>query len=914
MIGDDIRHSKEKLSNLVSKVVHYQHHWKFLEACLNLDITPKGLKINKTSCIRSNNNNFIQDWNNSLKKAEKELIQHLKKENLNIFIDLQQDLLEELKRWSLLESDTTFLGTLTQDLQNLESELFNRRVSKAVRLSETHTVREIRQKMLLEHCVSSEVHNFHLKVCQQKSIITTRIRKSKSNEQEKTEKNNTANISLNDETLVNILADLLQDETEPLEIITETKSIGETSENVNDKNQGQRIQGQFISKNVFNLSHRVLTETEISLLDKGLQFVPTPEKIDRHQIKKDLERLGRHIRLKMHFQYEPSANFSTKPAFRVPSNWTPPINDIQLEIYLSEVEEQLMNINESGKSYPNLSKDELKALKDLANDQSIIIKPADKGNAIVIWDREDYILEADKQLSDKNVYESINSSPLKNVNKEIKDVLLDIYNRNEIDKKTKDYLVVKNPQLGRFYMLPKIHKRTKDVPGRPVISNNGTATENISAFLDFHLKGAVQNISHILEDTRDFLSRIVNKVVPEGSILVTFDVVGLYPHIPHDEGIDTMRKFLNERADQNVSTQNLCKLENIILKHNYFEFGEKIFHQLLGTAIGTKFAPPYANIFMAGLEEKIFREYNTTPYIWLRYLDDIFYVWTEGEEKLKEFLNFLNNIHPTIKFTMDYSSKKVDFLDVTITKSENGKLETNLYSKPTDTHQFLHATSCHRASCKNGIPYSQAIRLKRICSLETELQENLQNLEHWLVYRGYQRDRVKREISRVNDIDRFSLLLKKEKGKDDTVTLTLTFHPALHPVVKILKKAHRHILKSPILSKVLPKPPRVAFRNPKTLKDKLVRSKLRTLTSENEIKGFVGCGRANCEICKIVEKGDEFESSVNGRKFKINFQFNCNSQNVIYLLTCRHCFKQYVGSTITKFRQRFNQYKSNINV
>jgi len=74
-------------------------------------------------------------------------------------------------------------------------------------------------------------------------------------------------------------------------------------------------------------------------------------------------------------------------------------------------------------------------------------------------------------------------------------------------------------------LLPKIHKRTKNVPGRPVISNNGTATENISAFLDFHLKSIVPEVTHILEDTRDFLSRINQlRTIPEGSILVLFDV------------------------------------------------------------------------------------------------------------------------------------------------------------------------------------------------------------------------------------------------------------------------------------------------------------------------------------------------------------------------------------------------------
>ena len=71
-----------------------------------------------------------------------------------------------------------------------------------------------------------------------------------------------------------------------------------------------------------------------------------------------------------------------------------------------------------------------------------------------------------------------------------------------------EYLIKKKPQLGRFYLLPKIHKRTFNVPGRPEVSNNGTATKNISAFLDFYLKPIVQMTPHILEDTRDFLCRL----------------------------------------------------------------------------------------------------------------------------------------------------------------------------------------------------------------------------------------------------------------------------------------------------------------------------------------------------------------------------------------------------------------------
>ena len=128
---------------------------------------------------------------------------------------------------------------------------------------------------------------------------------------------------------------------------------------------------------------------------------------------------------------------------------------------------------------------------------------------------------------------------------------------------------------------------------------------------------------------------------------------------------------------------------------------------------------------------------------------------------------------------------------------------------------------------------------------------------------------------------------------------------------EILQKAHRHTLKSQRLTAVLPSPPRLDFRNAKTLKDHLARSKLKTTYQK---PGVTICGRKNCAICHILHQGDTFESSNTGKQYKINFSFNCNSRNVIYLLTCKICEKQYVGSTVTTFRSRFNQYKSNTNL
>ena len=91
----------------------------------------------------------------------------------------------------------------------------------------------------------------------------------------------------------------------------------------------------------------------------------------------------------------------------------------------------------------------------------------------------------------------------------------------------------------------------------------------------------------------------------EGAVLCTMDVVGLYSNIPQGEGLASIYKFLETRENKPISSDTLAELTEIVLKNNIFEFDEKTFKQKRGTAIGTKFAPPYAILYMADLEEKL---------------------------------------------------------------------------------------------------------------------------------------------------------------------------------------------------------------------------------------------------------------------------------------------------------------------
>ena len=148
--------------------------------------------------------------------------------------------------------------------------------------------------------------------------------------------------------------------------------------------------------------------------------------------------------------------------------------------------------------YSNLSQEEWRAVRSLADDRSIVIKKADKGSCDVVWDRWDYIKEAEKQLGNSTVYGEIN------YNKKILPQLVGASNKYFKKLNSTGYIAYKEMKyftckykkacnLGKLYLSPKIHKRLFNMPGRPVISNWGTLTEKVSEFLEGHLKPIMQN-------------------------------------------------------------------------------------------------------------------------------------------------------------------------------------------------------------------------------------------------------------------------------------------------------------------------------------------------------------------------------------------------------------------------------------
>ena len=168
-------------------------------------------------------------------------------------------------------------------------------------------------------------------------------------------------------------------------------------------------------------------------------------------------------------------------------------------------------------------------------------------------------------------------------------------------------------------------------------------------------------------------------------------------------------------------------MAEFVLNNNYFEFDSKVKEQISGTAIGTKFAPPYVCIFMDKVEREILED--TKLWVWLRYID-IFFIWTEGENKLESFLQRLITFHPNLKFTHEKSKTSINFLDAMVSFNSD-KFETNLYSKPTDCHQFLELNSAHPIHIKKSIVYSKGLCIKRLCLSSLAFENHLDSIHSW---------------------------------------------------------------------------------------------------------------------------------------------------------------------------------------
>ena len=504
----------------------------------------------------------------------------------------------------------------------------------------------------------------------------------------------------------------------------------------------------------------------------------------------------------------------------------------------------------------------------------------------------------ERQLHDEQYYAKLTQDPANAFKRDLKMLVQSFI---EVDQDQILKLISEDPQPGKFYLLPKIHKPNN--PGRPIVSNKLTLTEKISHYVEFHLKPYAQKANSFIQDTTDFLNKLKNvSNLPNNTMLVTLDVCSLYTNISHSNGLSALKNKL----PNNQTTSIILQLTQFILEHNHFKFQDEHYLQTKGTAMGTPMAPQYANIFMAHLEERILKKSTQKPILYLRYIDDIFMLWTHGEKALNIFCSQFNLTDPNIQLTINFALDEINFLD-TIIKIKDNKLVTTLYQKPTHKYNYVHPKSSHPPHIFKSIIFSQALRYNRICSDNKDRDSNYIQLKYNFQKLGYDTESINKQINRARSIPRDSLLQYKLKSPKKRTPLVLTYHPQIRFVAYIAKKLQPILKSDPLLQHLFPVPPLIAYRQPPNFK--------RILTSNKNPQPHPGtfpCNTPRCQLCVHI-RTDNIVTGPNNYKFTIRERFTCTSSNVVYLLSCLLCPKAiYIGETGNTIRKRINGHKSDI--
>lgn len=508
-----------------------------------------------------------------------------------------------------------------------------------------------------------------------------------------------------------------------------------------------------------NLTDTFLNNDCLDLLEKGLTFAPTPSKVPIKNLVIEKYRLIRQVKLKTFFNTPLHRDLQLKSRYYVPSNWEPEANildpgdsktidnihfnlDHQLEKFNNESRPGFIN----NPAPDNLSKNERIELKKLQKNETVIIKPADKGGATVLMETKNYILEAERQLNDPKYYYPLSESYADCNSLEIKKCLKEMKELKFINHKEYEYMLPKKYNERSFYLLPKIHKPPEKwtIPhrmpqGRPIVSDVGSETYEISKYIDYFINPLSQNHPAYIKNSFDFLHKLKSKNLDlknRDFFLVTGDVASLYTNMHINRSLQKVEEIFQRNPDPTRSDPHILKLLKIALRGNDFYFNNKYYLQIMGTAMGKRFAPALANIYLLDFDRAAMEDFHIKPECFFRFLDDIFFIFFGTEEDLKNYETFLNSLIPDIKIELDFSRKKVNFLDLTIF-IEEGELKHTVFHKPTDTHQLLHKKSYHPAHTFKGILKSQFIRFKRLCCDQKNYTKACNTLFKFLKNRGY---------------------------------------------------------------------------------------------------------------------------------------------------------------------------------
>ena len=278
---------------------------------------------------------------------------------------------------------------------------------------------------------------------------------------------------------------------------------------------------------------------------------------------------------------------------------------------------------------------------------------------------------------------------------------------------------------------------------------------------------------------------------------------------------------------------------------------------------------------------------------------------------------------------MEISTTELSFLDTKIKKGDQG-LYTDLFVKPTDTNTYLLYSSAHPPATKRSLPYSQLLRLKRICTNDEDYQKRKEIKLQEFRDREYPEDLLQRCVKKVEQRVRAEMLNRKKekkKEKEDLNFLITTFAPGHNFAKDIVKANWNNLGTSKTTKKIFNTRLIKGFKRPKNLKDHLVRARTNYHPEEEgtqpappippdpraHIRSRNYCDKPNCDMCNKINKTGKMTAGSTGHEHTAKWNVTCKSSNLIYCISCKNCTKQYVGQTYRDIHKRMGEHMGRAN-
>ena len=591
---------------------------------------------------------------------------------------------------------------------------------------------------------------------------------------------------------------------------------------------------------IFNYSSRILTLDEKKLLSKGLDFSLPPRRLDFASYLCPFERLFRDVKL--------------LPVF---DSFTAARTKVRLQ---DSAYNALYSYN-SNKVSSNLGTLEKKALKSLASDKSIVILKPDKGNGVVLMNREDYNRKVFDVLLDDSKFTLLSNQDTYQVVTRLEEKLVRTLKKlkanNSISDETYKSLCPSGSRPGIMYGLPKVHKA--NVPIRPIISAIGSFNHKLAKYLVAILKPLSFNTYTIL-DTFSFVDelRSLSFDVDHNSLyMASFDVTSLFTNIPLEETISICTDAVkNGTLDSNLDEKSMELLLNLSTNESVFLFNGKLYTQRDGVAMGSPLGPTLANVFMCSFEQKMLDDcpMHFKPLLYRRYVDDTFTVFRD-QTHVPLFLEYINTRHNNIKFTCEEeNNRRLPFLDINIERED--VFRTNIYRKPTFTGLFTHFDSFTPLLYKSGLIKILLFRAYRICDCFQYIHEEFKKITDILLRNGFSKAFIDSRIKSFLE-SKFARKTKIATVERKQLYLTLPF-TGIHGL-QLGKKLKR------LLNKAYP------------------------------------MARLNIVFKPAHRIGYFF-------KFKDSIPLQMRS-SVIYNFRCASCSASYIGQTSRHFKTRISEHK-----